>query len=80
MTRYLIYVGIGTCSTLYTTLFFFDIFADSSFLIFASKATGAVNLVSDIYTLCIPIAAVSKLQMSMRQKIGIILIFMTGIL
>ena len=59
---------------------FFDIFAESQTLTYASKATGAFNLISDIYLLCVPIAAVLKLQLSFKNKIGIILVFMTGLL
>ena len=41
---------------------------------------SCVNLVLDLYILILPIVAVVKLQMAPRRKIGIILIFMTGLL
>ena len=41
---------------------------------------SCVNLAIDIYILILPVVAVSKLQMALRHKFGIILMFMTGIL
>ena len=41
---------------------------------------SCVNLGLDLYILILPIVAVVKLQMAPRRKIGIILIFMTGLL
>ena len=41
---------------------------------------SCVNLVLDLYILILPIVAVAKLQMAQRRKVGIILIFMTGLL
>ena len=41
---------------------------------------SCVNLVLDLYILILPIVAVVKLQMAPRRKVGIILIFMTGLL
>ena len=41
---------------------------------------SCVNLVLDLYILILPIVAVIKLQMAPRRKLGIILIFMTGLL
>ena len=41
---------------------------------------SCVNLVLDLYILILPIMAVTKLHMTPRRKIGIILIFMTGLL
>lgn len=39
-----------------------------------------VGLATDIYILVLPIVAVSELQMPIRRKIGVMLIFMTGLL
>ena len=44
------------------------------------EVQGAFNLVSDFYVLVTPIPAVWALQMPMKKKIGIIAIFMTGLL
>lgn len=41
---------------------------------------SCVNLILDLYILILPSIAVAKLQMAPRRKIGIILIFMTGLL
>ena len=78
VTRYLIYFGIIFCFLAYTSLMFLDIFTDVVVSITSNKALGAVNLFSDIYILCVPIAAVSKLQLSMKKTLGIVFIFMTG--
>ena len=40
---------------------------------------AAVGLVIDLYVLLLPIVVVSRLQLPLRRKIGVILIFMTGI-
>ena len=39
-----------------------------------------VGFIIDLYILALPIIAVSQLQMPMRRKVGICLIFMTGLL
>ena len=78
VTRYLIYFGIIFCFLAYTALMFLDIFTDVVVSITSNKALGAVNLFSDIYILCVPIAAVSKLQLSIKKTLGIVFIFMTG--
>lgn len=41
---------------------------------------SGVNLALNLYILVLPIVAVTKLQMAPRRKVGIILIFMTGLL
>lgn len=41
---------------------------------------GAVNFVSDLCILCLPIPGVLKLQLPRAKKIGVLAIFMTGIL
>ena len=41
---------------------------------------SCVNMVLDVYILILPIIAVTKLQIPSRRKVGIILIFMTGLL
>lgn len=41
---------------------------------------SCVNLFLDLYIPILPIVAVVKLQMAPRRKVGIILIFMTGLL
>lgn len=46
----------------------------------ASVPFSSVNLVIDLYILILPIVAVAKLQMASRRRIGIILVFLTGLL
>jgi len=80
VTRYLIYLGITVCSLAYTIIMFLSIFASVETAINGSKTVGAVNLSSDIYILCVPIMAASKLQMSTKKRVGLFLVFLTGIL
>lgn len=78
LTRYLIYVGIAYCFFAYTILMFLNIFTDVETVIDTNKTLGAVNLSSDIYILCVPTPAVMKLQLSVKNKIGVVLMFVTG--
>ena len=41
---------------------------------------GAVNVASDFFIFCLPIPVVWKLQLRPRKKIGVLAIFMTGLL
>jgi hypothetical protein len=43
-------------------------------------AVGYFNIFSDIYILLLPISGVIRLQLPRRRKVGVILIFMTGLL
>ena len=45
-----------------------------------SVPQSAVGLAIDLYILILPMMAVSKLQLPLRRKIGVALIFMTGLL
>lgn len=45
-----------------------------------SIITGAVGVFSDIFIICIPIPVVWQLQLPIRKRIGIILVFITAIL
>lgn len=78
VTRYLIYIGMTVCIGAYTTLMFLAIFANVVTIIATNKALGVVNLSSDVYILCVPMAAIMKLPLSTKKKIGVILIFMAG--
>ena len=40
---------------------------------------GAFNLLSDMYLLGIPLPAIWSLQMALKRKMGILMIFLTGI-
>lgn len=80
LTRYLIFVGIIFCVFAYTILMFLNIFSGVIAVVNTNKTLGAVNLSSDIYILCAPITTLMKLQLSARNKIGVFLIFVTGIM
>ena len=41
--------------------------------------SGIISLVADIYLLVLPIAGALRLQMTWRRKIGILMLFMTGL-
>ena len=43
-------------------------------------AVGYFNIFTDFYILLLPISGVIRLQLPRRRKIGVILIFMTGLL
>ena len=45
-----------------------------------SLPTACINLILDVYILLLPIAGVSKLQLPIRKKIGVIAVFLTGLL
>ncbi len=80
VTRYLIYLGMAFCTIAYTILMFLNIFSNVKTVIATNKTLGVINFSSDIYILCVPTAAVSKLQLSTKKKIGVLLVFMTGIM
>ena len=41
---------------------------------------GAVNVASDSFIFCLPIPVLWKLQLPRRKKVGVLAIFMTGLL
>ena len=41
---------------------------------------AAISLVLDVYILVLPIAGVSKLQLPIRRKLGVIAVFFTGVM
>lgn len=45
-----------------------------------SYVMSIVNIISDFYLLCLPIPVVWTLQLQVRKKIGVIAVFMTGIM
>lgn len=61
-------------------MMFLYIFMPYQDQLYVSETVGAFNVVSDIYLLCLPIAAVSRLQLPTRKKVGIISVFLTGLL
>lgn len=45
-----------------------------------SIASGVVNLANDLYLLVLPLPAILKLNMAPRKKLGVIFIFLAGIM
>lgn len=45
-----------------------------------SLSVGIFGVVSDLYLLIIPIPAVLPLQLPTRQKVGVLAVFLTGLL
>lgn len=43
-----------------------------------SITSGVVNLVNDLYLLILPLPAILKLKMALKQKIGVMFIFLAG--
>ena len=74
-----ILAGMVFCFVSYTILMFAYIFLGLEAELFVDDMVGALNLASDIYILCLPVTAVSGLQLPSRKKVGIILIFLTGL-
>lgn len=46
----------------------------------AYTATGAINVVSDLLILLLPMLAIWRLQMAAKRKLGIAAVFATGLL
>lgn len=59
---------------------FLDIFSTIKMIINTNKALGVVNFLSDIYILCVPLAAVSTLQLSPKNRIGVMFVFVIGVM
>ena len=94
--RYFIQFGIGFLSLFYTgTLIAYAILSipkpgqsqlaailsvDTARDIPLGITQGAVNVVSDFYIFCLPIPVIWKLQLPRGKKIGVLAIFMTGLL
>lgn len=68
VTRYLIHFGLTFCFLAYTAFMFRNIFSNVETIINTIKALGTINVLGDIYVLCVPIAAVSKLHLSSKRK------------
>ena len=80
-TRYLVYLGIAANTIFYFIMMVLFVFLKSVAAGHTlSVVLGGVNILSDFYILCIPISAVSRLQMPLRKKIGVMTVFSTGFL
>ena len=78
--KHFILAGMVFCFVSYTALMFAYIFLDPVQEIIVNDTVGALNFASDIYIICLPITAVSRLQLPTRKWVGIMLIFLTGLL
>lgn len=89
-TRYAIYCGIVFNFLFYTTMFFLLIFICPVFNSGSAECQGVLKVLavvisafgigSDFYILLIPLLSVSKLQLRTGKKLGLIAIFLTGLL
>lgn len=78
-TRYAIWLGVVVSFLAYLIIMILFIsVSDSNSKLLLNRAIGVVNVVSDFYTLTIPIVAISRLQMSRSRKLGVSAIFLTG--
>ncbi len=91
--RYLIYFGLFIAGIFCIGLTGFNIAAEVNCVDAANLtkrvciddwkvtvANGSVNTLVDLYILILPMAKVSQLQLSARRKLGVIAIFMIGLL
>ena len=69
--KYCILAGMVVLFVAYTTLMFAYIFLDVLALNGVNDTVGALNFASDIYIICLPITAVSRLQLATRKRVGI---------
>ncbi|KAF4624904.1 hypothetical protein G7Y89_g13265 [Cudoniella acicularis] len=71
--------GIVFILTVYTTLMFLFIFLDTARTIPLNKTMAVINVATDCYILVLPIYSVVKLYLPKRKKIGLALVFATGL-
>ena len=82
-TRWLIYLGIGVNTIFYAVTFALTVrfsYRNVKLAQALAISQASFNTSSDIYLLCLPIPVISKLQLSRKKKLGIIAVFMTGVL
>lgn len=88
MTKYLVFLGILYCFVLYTSYLLLTFLLCQSQIASLCKhqwnlfllVTSGLNVFGDFYLLIIPLAAVAKLRMPFRQKLGVSAVFFTGLL
>jgi hypothetical protein len=79
--KYTILAGMVACFIIYTTMMFLFIFVkNNNQKIVVNKALGILNILTDVYIFVIPLAAISGLHMSVKRKIGVSAVFLTGAL
>ena len=95
-TRYAIHLGAAACSVVYGACAieafvlstpspgqtFFSVTISNRFkeTKIGGLVAGAFGILSDFYILCLPISSVWQLHLSVRRKIGVTAIFMSGLL
>ncbi|KAL8929892.1 MAG: hypothetical protein Q9208_001036 [Pyrenodesmia sp. 3 TL-2023] len=88
VTKYLVNFGILFIFVLYTTFLLLTFLLCQSVLVQSCASewtlfvltTSGLNILNDVYLLMIPLAAIARLQMPSRQKLGVSAIFLTGLL
>ena len=96
ITRYFIYFGIAFVGLVYTSMLIaFAVLSipkpgqsllvsilspDTAKDIPLGIVQGSVNIASDFYILTLPIPGVWNLQLPLKKRLGVIAIFMTGLL
>lgn len=73
-------IGIVAVTIIYTTLFFMFIFMEVTQTVALNKSIGILNVFTDFYILLLPLPAVLNLQLASNKKIGLIILFSTGLL
>lgn len=77
--RYGVYFGIGINLIISIVISFGYIFMPKMRdKMNMAYTIGVVNVVSDLYLIILPTFAVSRLQLSLKKKVGVMAIFMTG--
>lgn len=88
VTKYLIVFGIFYCFILYTSYLLLSFLLCQSQIESACKhqwtlfflTTSGLNVFGDFYLLLVPLAAVAKLRLPFREKLGVAAVFFTGLL
>ena len=86
--KYLIFFGILYCFTLYTSYLLLTFLLCQSQIGRSCKhqwnlfllITSGFNVFGDFYLLFVPLAAVAKLRIPFREKLGVSAVFLTGLL
>ncbi|KAL8669160.1 MAG: hypothetical protein Q9168_006234, partial [Polycauliona sp. 1 TL-2023] len=88
VTKYLIVFGIFYCFILYTSYLLLSFLLCQSQIESTCKhqwtlfflITSGLNVFGDFYLLFVPLAAVAKLRLPFREKLGVAAVFFTGLL
>ncbi|RYO97036.1 hypothetical protein DL765_011334 [Monosporascus sp. GIB2] len=79
--KWAIIVGCIVVTCAYLTVMFIFIFASArEVLVPTSSGVACINLISDVYLLVLPMAAINSLHLPLARKIGIGAVFAAGLL